>query len=321
MSPKNKLIDTSDNHESRMMIKAAWLHYKENMTQGQIAKRMGIQRVKVNRLIQLAKQKGLVQINIKAPILTYSEVEEDLVNKFGLIESVVVMEGSSVDSQYEILGQGTADWLMNNIKPNMDIGISLGRTLSYLPESYFSSTDVKCNFVDIIGGISSFNSNFSSYNVTSRMAERFHGQAVRLNAPTVVSSPDVLSIIKNEPFVAEVLNRARNCQIIILSCGTVDESALLYMNGFLKKEELEHLERQGAVGDVQANFLDINGDIINSPLDNRVVTLTLDEIIHIPHRVLVASGNEKVQIIRTALKKGIFNILVTDVNTAKAVLA
>lgn len=313
-------MNTPDNYENRLMVKATWLHYKENLTQGEIAARLGISRVKVNRLIKLARQMGIVEINIKTPIPTYNEIEEQLVKLFNLKEAIVLMGAESNESLYEVIAQGTADWLVNHIKPNIDIGISLGRTLSHLPEAHFSSTDISCNFVDIIGGISQFDTGFQSYNVTSRMAERLHGQAFHLNAPTVVSSPKALKFIKKEPFIANVLDRARNCQIILLSCGPVDESALLYIHKYITKQELEQLKKDGAIGDVMTYFMDINGEHIISPIENRIVSLTIDEIRKIPLRVLVVCGDEKVPILSVALKKEYFNVLITDLRTAKKVL-
>lgn len=313
---RNIRNQSSDNSINRLMIKAVWMQYKEELTQGQIANRLGISRIKVNRLIQQAKAKGIVEITIKAPIPTYNELEEQLVKSFNLQEAIVVMDVEDTETQYQALAQGTADWLAANIAPKIDIGISLGRTLAHLPNAYFPSTEYYCNFVDIIGNISELNSHFDSYNVTARMAERFGGQALRLNAPTVVSSAKVLQSIKNEPYVNDVLNRARNAEIVLLSCGPVDKSMLLYMHNFISLEEMEDLKLHGAIGDVLSNFMDKDGNPVRTSLDNRIVALTLEEIQKIPKRVLIAAGDEKIPMMKVVLKKGIFNVLVTTLRSA-----
>ena len=307
-------------HANRLMVKAAWLHYKVELTQGEIAARLGISRIKVNRLIQQAKSSGIVDVVIKAPIPTFNEIEEQLVQRFALNDAIVVMDATPGEPMYQALAQGAADWLTNQISPNIDIGISLGRTLSYLPDAYFPHTDIRCNFIDIIGNIQEFNRYFGSYNVTARMAERFGGQALRLNAPTLVSSAKALQIIKDEPYIKDVLDRARNAQIILLSCGPVDKSMLLYMHNFINDSEMEDIKKRGAIGDVLTHFMDKEGNTIETDIETRVVALTLDEIKNIPKRVLIAAGDEKVPVMRVALEKGFFNVVITNLQGARGVL-
>lgn len=316
----NNNVNYSNDNANRLMIKAAWLHYKEDLTQGQIAKRLGISRVKVNRLIHQAKTSGIVSVSIQAPIPTYNDLEEELIKRYNLQETIVVMDSENNRAIYQTLAQGTADWLANHITPNLDIGISLGRTLSYLPNAYFPNLNYRCNFVDIIGNIPEFNSNFGSYNVAARMAERFGGQALRLNAPTVASSSHAVQVIKEEPYVRDVLNRARNCKIILLGCGPVDQSMLLFMHNFINQKEMESLRKRGAVGDVLTHFMDKSGNPVESPLEGRVIGLTLEEIRKIPERVLVSSGKEKVPIMAVALNQGIFSVLITNFETANNLL-
>lgn len=320
MESGNNKINYSNDNANRLMIKAAWLHFKEDLTQGQIAERLGISRIKVNRLINQAKTSGIVSITVQAPIPTYNDIEEQLVKRFNLQEAVVVMDSSDSEGIYQTIAQGTADWLVNHISSNLDIGISLGRTLSHLPNAYFSSFGVGSNFIDIIGNIPEFNSNFGSYNVAARMAERFGGQALRLNAPTVASSPLVVQVIKEEPYIRDVLNRARNCKIILLGCGPVDHSMLLFMHNFIDQEDVTSLKKRGAVGDVLTHFMDKSGNHIESPLEGRVIGLTLEEIRKIPQRVLISSGKEKVPIMAVALNQGIFSVLITNRKTAVEIL-
>lgn len=317
---KNSIDAATNEFANRLMVKAAWLHFKEDLTQGQIANRLGISRIKVNRLIHQAKTSGIVDVIIKAPIPTFNEIEELLVKKYNLEDAVVVMDTDLGAAMYRALAQGTADWLVNQISPNIDIGLSLGRTLSYLPEAYFPSLKISCNFIDIIGNIKDYNRFFGSYNVTARMAERFGGQALRLNAPTLVSSPQALQVIKNEPYIKDVLDRARKAEIILLSCGPVDQSMLLYIHNFISLSEVADLKKRGAIGDVLTHFLDVDGNPIETEIEERVVALTLEEIKRIPKRVLIAAGNEKIPVMRIVLQKGIFNILITNKKSAQAVL-
>ena len=97
--------------EERLTARAAWLYYMDGMTQEEVAQRMGLSRIKINRLISQARRVGMVQISIKLPDLLYPEVEEALCRHFDLRDAVVTMEAEPGESLYRVLAQGTADWL------------------------------------------------------------------------------------------------------------------------------------------------------------------------------------------------------------------
>ena len=48
----------------RRMVLASKLYYKDNLTQQQIAQQLNVSRMKVSRLIQQAKDEGVVRITI-----------------------------------------------------------------------------------------------------------------------------------------------------------------------------------------------------------------------------------------------------------------
>ena len=51
-------MDSNYNYEEELMIKIAWYYYIENLTQQEIAKILGINRIKILRLLDKAKENG-----------------------------------------------------------------------------------------------------------------------------------------------------------------------------------------------------------------------------------------------------------------------
>lgn len=49
-------MDSNYNYEEELMIKIAWYYYIENLTQQEIAKILGINRIKILRLLDKAKE-------------------------------------------------------------------------------------------------------------------------------------------------------------------------------------------------------------------------------------------------------------------------
>lgn len=58
-------MDSNYNYEEELMIKIAWYYYIENLTQQEIAKILGINRIKILRLLDKAKENGLITFQIR----------------------------------------------------------------------------------------------------------------------------------------------------------------------------------------------------------------------------------------------------------------
>src|SRR5260370_12161155 len=54
--------------DEQLLVRAAWLSYVGGMTQAQIAKRLGLNRIRVNRMLAQARDQGVVQIRINSRI-------------------------------------------------------------------------------------------------------------------------------------------------------------------------------------------------------------------------------------------------------------
>src|SRR6478735_2316347 len=76
--------------EEQLLVRAAWLSYVGGLTQAQIAKRLGLNRIRVNRMLAQARDQGIVQIRINAKIASCVALEEQLTERYGLAEAIVV---------------------------------------------------------------------------------------------------------------------------------------------------------------------------------------------------------------------------------------
>ena len=81
------------------------------------------------------------------------------------------------------------------------------------------------------------------------------------------------------------------------------------------------LLRRGAVADVLSYVLTDDGEVLSSGLEDRTISIGLDDLRRTPHRIGVASGWRKSRAVRAAIASGLVNILVTDHQIASAILA
>ena len=219
------------------------------------------------------------------------------------------------------LGTGAAEWLIPKLKADLRIGLGLGRTISHLPKVFAPAQQVSCIFTEIVGGASNHSGSFSSYNITSKMADLTGGRAEFFYAPTFVSNPNLKAELMKESSIQKALENAKNCDIVLQSVGPVNKTALLYQHEFISQQDLERLKQAGAVGDALGHYFDHEGASISSLTDAHMIGLGLEDLKAVPWSVCVAGGEEKTEAIRAALKGAIFNVLITDSHTAETLAA
>ena len=78
---------------------------------------------------------------------------------------------------------------------------------------------------------------------------------------------------------------------------------------------------QNAVGDVLCHFYDKNGEPVGAELDNRLISTPLQTLKSLNRVIGVSAGSNKVDAILGALRAGLLDVLITDEDTAEAVLA
>lgn len=314
-------LTTLATEERRLCVRAARLYYESGLTQEQIGEQLGLSRVKVNRVLRLARQAGIVEIRIAGIDEPTDEVADHLVAKLRLRDAVVVPDAPTGDGLTAELAKGASAWLAERLRPGLRVGLGLGRTISRLPETFRVDRSVDCSFTEIEGAAPAEPTGFASYNVTSRMGTIAGARTEFIYAPTFVSDRALRDRLVTEPSIARALEVARRSDVVLQSVGTATGSALLHIHGVIGVEDLEQLRAAGAVGDALGHYFDAEGRHVPFRTDDIHVGLTLEDLRRVPTSVLVAGGPEKLEAIRGALRGGYFNVVITDLSTADALIA
>lgn len=302
----------------RLCVRAAMLYYQEGLTQSEIGIQLGYSRIKINRVLGMARTYGILEIRVKVPVEWHLELEADLIRSFGLRDAVVVSADQSGRELESVLAEGAAAWLARHIQPAMRVGLGIGRTVAHLPERFGLDQPIDCTFIEVVGSV--YTRDWAKFDVTSKMAELAGGTREVIQAPGFVTDSDLGVLLSKEPSVADALNRARESDIAIQSVGPVDTSAILFQYGVLTSDDLEDLHQRGAVGDALGYYYDLEGSPVPFHTDSNVIGVGLDDLRRVPWSVVVAGGPEKVQPIIGGLRGGYFNVLITDDVTANAVV-
>jgi deoxyribonucleoside regulator len=139
-------------------------------------------------------------------------------------------------------------------------------------------------------------------------------------APRVVDRPDIKTSLLSDSRVAEALDLARRANLAVFGIGDLSEHSSPFMAGHVNREMLEQLRAVGGAGDICSQFYDLNGTPSAPDLAERTIALELSNLRSKEVSVALAGGLRKVDAIFGALRGRYCNVLITDEETAKALL-
>ncbi len=307
-----------DNEKQSLLASVAHLYYNQELTQNQIAERLFTSRSKVSRLLQEAREEGVVEIIIHEPWDRATELEEALKQNFGLshVRVLNVRTDRNEDTQKRV-GELAAYYLDSIINKRTVLGMSWGNTIYHTVKSIKSSKNIPLMVVPIMGAATTIGPERDSLELTREMASAYGGKYTCIYAPLFVSSATVREELILDPKIKESLDLATKANIILTSVGSVSHT----WNDYLNKKDLEHLEKQGAIGHIGGRFYDKDGNEVMLELAERTVAIEMNAIRKVPNVVCIASSEQKAEAILGAIKGKLINTLITDSLTAKKALA
>lgn len=306
--------------KSTDMARVAWLYYIEEFTQSEIANKLGVSRSTVIRLLQRAKESGLVTISLGVSQETF-KLERDLERRFGLNTVRIVPEAEDGETQRRWLGQVAAGTLQEMARQNSILAISWGRTMRAMADSLQGEASVSgMKAVALIGGLHNADRGTNPYEVAKLVGQFFNAPDRALYAPVYVRNAETAAGLMSDPGLSEALDMARRASLVIFSVGSLSEKATMLQLGFVNPTEKEFLIRQGAVGDIACRWINSMGKPVELPPTIHPIGIALADLRNIPQRLLVAGGASKTLAILASLRGGYATHLITDEGVAAALL-
>jgi DNA-binding transcriptional regulator LsrR (DeoR family) len=308
------LLRTLDADEQRR-TRIAWLYYVEGKTQGEIAAILGLHRLKVNRELAICRERGMVQTRIDGALASCVALERKLQNLYGLRGAVVVPTPEREPDVATVVGMALGHFISDHLQPGMTIGIGWGRTLRWSVRSLRQQHVPNLTVVSLMGGLGRA-SDLNTYETASRFAERYEAPCYYFAAPTFVETEELREMLLRQSWLRSVYDRGRKADMTITSVGALTSTSTVLRIGLLTPAEMRSLQQAGAVGDLLCHFLDAQGNLVDHPLNRRVVGLAPSELAHVGTRVVVGGGRDKLAILRAVLRGRLIDVLITDETNA-----
>lgn len=310
-----------DPHKIQLALDTCHLYYEDELSQNDIAKKLDISRPTVSRLLQFARQQGLVKIEISDPLNQLDQLALQLSDKYNLKEVRIAYDITNQPSIInEKLGELTANYLDEIVENNDSIGIAWGRTLEAVANKLHSSKKSGVKVVELKGSVSASEINNYAKDIINKFNVAFHSETISLPLPVFFDSAITKNIVTEDRFIKNIITAGQETNIALFTSGTVLDSALLFKLGYLSPEEIARI-KQEAVGDIISRFLTKEGNIADEEIDNRTVGVPLSSLKGKKYSILIAGSSKKVASMHAALIGGYANVLITDSTSAKALLA
>ena len=306
--------------DEQLATRAAWLYFVGGLTQAQIGKKLGINRVRINRLLAQAREQGLVQIRITGRLAECVALEENLKSGFGLEGAVVVPTPPDPALIPHVIGAAAANVLTDRLRDGMSVGVGWGRTLRLSLRSVPRHQMRKLSVVSLMGGFTR-GAAMNPHETASRLADLLDAECYYIAAPALADSEETRNVMLGQPAIRDVFDRIGRLDLAIVSVGDLHPESTIAEVGLVDKHDIADLKSAGAVGDLCCQWLDEWGRLVDHPLNRRAIAPPPEALKRLPCVIVPSGGPHKVAIVHGALHAGMIDVLITDEMTASGVLA
>lgn len=294
------------------LAEVAKRYYVDGLTQSEVADLMGTTRSNVSRMLQAARDQGVIRFLINHPMSRQHALEQSLIRTFNLSDAIVLAADTGADT-LERTGDLAARWLVDHIKDGQTIALSWGRTLQALVEHVEVDRAYDVDVLQL-GGDLQLDPRLSGHELIRDLAARLGGDYSYLHAPAVLDSSTTVAQLRQNKNIAAQLERARAADLALVGIGGYGHgfAEQIVRSAHLSAEDRQRMDALHPAGDVCARFFDLDGQALDTPLRDRVLALELDELRRIPLVVGVAAGREKGAGVLGALRGDLVDVLICD---------
>ncbi len=312
-------------NELRLIARVAQMYHVEGKRQAEIAETLRMSQATVSRMLKRAEQEAIVRTTIIPPPGTFAELETALRDRYGLTEAIVIDCSEDRDGAIMArIGEAAAHFLEVTLQQDEIIGVSSwSQTLLRMVDNIHPLRNAKAKYVvQILGGMGDASVQTHATELTARLAKLTGGEPRLLLVQGITSSREAKLVMLSDPVVRGTMDMFGRLSLAIIGIGAVEPSELLARSGnVFSKQEMLLLQEAGAVGEISYRFYDKDGKLVDSPLNDRVIGISLEQLQKTDRVMALAGGASKTAAIAGALRLGVIDVLVTDRFTAARLTA
>ena len=308
--------------DRRKMLKIVTMYYEEGLTQAVIAKKMSISRPVISKILQQAKESGIVSISIKDESAYTVGLGLRLEKKYQLDDVIIIPTNEQKHAQTIKLevSRAAAFYFKEHLKSEMSIGLSWGTTLADMIDEVPYQSFPTINVCPLVGGVSSEHLYFDTNHLVFRLAEKLNSRCQYFYAPALAENSELANVLNRSQLVGRAMTQAKNVDFAIIGVGNPNESSTWKQLGYITEKELKIIKQSGVKGDAVASLFDKNGQTVNNEICERMLGIKVEDLVNIPEVMVIGCGEEKAESIKPLLLGKCCTILVVDQLIAEALV-
>lgn len=308
-------------YTNQEMIIVARMYYEMNLTQKEIAEKLRYSRPTVSRIVDAAFKAGIVDVKINYPLDSVIELEDEIKRKYNL-ENVFVIPVYIHNSHLiqNDVGKAAANYLYEICDNKSILGVSWGTTLNGVVPYLKPKVLPNMKIVQLNGGAAKSTFSTGSVALLEKFSKTFSSDQYLLPVPSIVDSSLIADAIMTDSSIEYALDLGRRSNIAVYGIGNVSHNSVLYKGGYFKEGAYDDLIAKKAVGDICSRYFSVDGQIVDEELNRRTIGLKLEELRKKDFSIAIASGIEKAESVKGALKGGYANTIFIDEELAKKII-
>ena len=305
------------NQNQKKLQKLAYIaqrYYLDDWKQSDIAKELGVSRPLVSRMLQEARELGVVKIQVCPPQMDGEGLLERLGQTSSIQGGVLVADGPDDHATNQALSQGAVELLGRLGARCLGVGWGhlIGQLVTWLeehPQLGSTVTDV----CPLVGNASIPARNYQSNENVRLMAQQLGATPHFLYLPALPESVEEKQLLCSTEVYRQICQQWARMDTALVNIGNYPSSpdfASLVRYGSL-------LQQERNCGRLLVYYFNEQGTVIQSDQDF-AIQIPLDTLTRCPNRIGVCSANTSPRALRGALNSGMFTHLVARAELVRA---
>ena len=300
-----------------LMATVARRYYLEGASKSDIATELGLSRFKVARLIDAARDSGIVRIELDSRGEMNLDLSVRLRAAYGLRHCVVIdCPDDDEDVLREHLGRAAAELLTEIVEPGDVLGLAWGRSLMAMRP--FLGPLNHCDVVQLTGALS-LPGEASPIELVRDVARWSQGQASFFYAPMMLPDAATARALRAQPEIARALARFPDVTKAVVGVGAWEPGQSTVADAVSERERREMYEA-GVRAEVSSVQVDAFGAPVTTSLAERLIGIGPEDLRAVPEIIAIVYGSQKAAAVHAALRSDFVTSVVTHTALASALL-
>lgn len=300
----------------------AVMYYNKGLTQKEIATYMNYSRPTISRMLTEARVRGIVTIYISDLRDDLYEIEMTLRKYFKLKEvNVVSMPQTDTQVKREIIGKVAAQTFIKYLRSGQTIGLGWGKTLFETARALPEIELEDCTICQLCGNIDTGEYHNFAHNIIETFSRRLGIRDIRtLPCPIVMDNKAIVDAICSDEKIQRNLKLPQQCDLMIVNIAELSQKHCLYVCNYIDDNDLTYLSNMNTEGSVCSRFIDYDGMQLESSIDERTISVSIEDIKNAETVMTCVFGKSKAAALYNALAGELIDVLVVDLEVALALI-